>query len=1027
MLSMLTGSCLLPVSAASYPASNKSDLAVESIQQNKKITGVVNDNFGPVVGANVSIKGTTIGTITDMDGKFTLNAPDNATLVVSFIGYATQEIPMNGKTDFTITLSEDTELLDEVVVTALGIKREKKALGYAMQEVKTEDFSENRATSVSNLLQGKVAGVQISQSGSGVGGPTRVVMRGLNSLSGNNAPLWVVDGLPILDNSNSNVQYSYSSGAADINPDDIESISVLKGANAAALYGSRAQNGAIVITTKKGKEGKLQLEYNGYVSFTKAYDSYDFQNVYGQGTNGQYSMSALGSWGPKMEGQIIPNWRKELYGDDRYEDYAMTPQTDQIDEFFRTALNYTNSISASGGTDKMNARFSFTDSRNQGILPNEGMNRQNYNLNVEVKNKYLSINGKVSYFREKVKNRPSTFNGVWQNFIRMPRSIRLQDLANPLNSDGYVVNWTGNSSTRFNPYEFVMNGNGNELNRDRFQGQLTLVGTITDYLKITGRIGMDRVSDNVETFMSYRNMGENPDDIYTVNNSTSEEFNADLMLNFDKRFNDFSLTANLGVATNYNKYRLLSAESGAPIISGVPILGNGDSHQATQDYSAKRINSVLGNATLGYKSYAYLDVTARNDWSSTLPSNNWSYFYPSVSLSGILSEIFKMPTEYFLKVRGSIAQVGNDTDPYSLYNVYTLTNIQGGGYTVATLPNTFPLKDLKPEKTLSWEVGFDYRMFNNRLGIDFTYYHSTTTNQILPITIPTSSGYTTRTINAGKMESKGVELMINATPIMTKDWRWDLTLNWGKNTTENVYLGEGIQRYEFPLTNNVRLGSVVLDEGGKFGDIVSRAYLRNEAGCVLVDDNGLPIIDTSGDKVIGNMMPDWTGSIGTTLTYKDITLSALIDIRYGGEFLSLTDAYASGNGTSARTLAGRDGMVVNGIVQSTGQENTKQITAEEFYSTIAGEYPVGEEFLYDGTYVKLRELSIGYNLPKKWLQKTPIQSVKVSVVGRDLFNIYKAAPVNAEFAQNSQDVFQAFELAALPSTRTIGFSLNVKF
>lgn len=995
-------------------------------EQRRTITGTVKDvNGESIIGANVSVEGTTLGTITDIDGAFKLDAPENGKLIISFIGYEKQEISINKKTNFSITLKEDSEMLSEVVVTALGIKREKKALGYAMQEVKTDVFSENRSTSVSNLLQGKVAGVQISQSGSGVGGPTRIVLRGLNSLSGNNTPLWVVDGLPVLDNSNSNTQFSYSSGAADINPDDIESISVLKGANAAALYGSRAQNGAIVITTKKGKEGKLQLEYNGYVSMSKAYDSYEFQDVYGQGTNGQYALEASGSWGPKMTGQMIPNWRKELYGDESYKEYAMLPQKNIIDDFFRTALNYVNSVSATGGNEKMNARFSFTDTRNQGILPNESMNKQNYNLNVEIKNKYLTIGGKVSYFREKVKNRPETFyTGVWSHLIRLPRNIRLQDLQN-VGIDGYVVNWHGEDTEYRNPYGLIANGNGNELNRDRFQGQVTVVGNITDWLKITGRIGLDRISDNVETYMPYHAKAESPKDLMTVTNTASEELNADLMLNFDKRFKDFSLTANVGIATNYNKFKSLAGESGKAIIPNFVALSNGESKLAIQDFSSKRINSVLGNATLGYKGYAFLDVTARNDWSSTLPSSNWSYFYPSASLSGILSDIFELPKEYFLKVRGSIAQVGNDTAPYALYNVYTLEAL--GNHTVGSSSNTYPLADLKPEKTLSWEVGVDYRMFNNRLGIDFTYYRSTTTDQILSMTVPGSSGYASKKINAGKMESKGVELMVTGTPIQTKDWRWDVTLNWGKNTTRNVELDEKNKRYVFPLTTNVRVGKVVIDEGGKFGDIVSTAYKRNEDGRILVGDNGLPLIDTKSEKVIGNMMPEWTGSFGTTLSWKDIVFSALIDVRYGGQFLSMTDAYATGAGNSKRTLSGRDGMVVNGIVESTGLENTKQVTAQEYYATIAGTYPVGEEFLHDATYVKLRELSIGYTLPKIWFRNTPITNVKVSIVGRDLFNIYKAAPVNAEFAQNSQDVFQAFELAALPSTRTVGFSLNVKF
>ncbi len=992
-------------------------------QEKIKITGIVKDTNGEtVIGANVSVKGTTIGAITNIDGAFTIEVPSDGKLVISYIGYVKQEIGIQGKQNFTITLKEDSEMLSEVVVTALGIKREKKALGYAMQEVKTESFSENRSTSVSNLLQGKIAGVQISQSAGGVSGSTRVVLRGLNSLSGNNSPLWVVDGLPILDNKNGD----YASGASDLNPDDIESISVLKGANAAALYGSRAQSGAILITTKKGKAGSFQVEYNGYVSMTKAYNSYEFQDTYGQGSNGAYSMEARQSWGPKMEGQTIQNWRNVLYGDKAYQDYAMLPQTDQVDDFFRTALNYVNSVSVSGGGEKLNARFSFTDSRNEGILPNESLNKQNYNLNVEFKSKYLTVGGKVTYFREKAKNKPAWNQGPWQQIIQIPRSIRFADLRNPMGQEGYTVNWSGDSESVLNPYQFLLDGNGNELNRNRLLGMLTLTGHITDYLKLTGRIGLDRLSDDLEEYSTYHNKATTPRNLIRITNSTREELNADLMLNFDKRFKDFSVTANLGIAARYNKFKSLKAESGAAIIPGFTALGNGTSKLATQDKNSSRVNSVLGNATLGYKGYAFLDVSARNDWSSTLPPSNWSYFYPSVSLSGILSDILKMPREYFLKIRGSWAQVGNDTTPYSLYNVYTLGNIQGI-HTVGQTSNTYPLADLKPEKTTSWEVGFDYRMFNNRLGFDFTYYRSTTVDQILSITIPGSSGYTYKKINSGKMESKGVELMISGTPVQTKDWRWDVNLNWGTNSTRNIELNEKIKRYTFTSTNSIRIGSVVIDEGGKFGDIVATAYQKNEDGRILVNEKGLPLINTKSSQVIGNMMPDWTGSFSTTLSYKNIVFNALVDVRWGGEFLSLTDALACGAGTSARTMKGRDGMVVNGIVKSTGEENSKEITAQQFYSTISGQYPVGEEFLHDASYVKLRELSIGYTLPDLWFKQTPISKVKVAIVGRDLFNIYKAAPVNAEFAQNSQDVYQAYELAALPSTRTIGFSLNVKF
>lgn len=544
----LIGSLFMIPDSYATPFNLSTDLGIASTQQTlKTITGVVTDaSYNPIIGASVYLKDSSKGTITDIDGKFSLSVPNNATLIVSYIGYTKQEIALQNQTKLSITLKEDTKLLDDVVVTALGIKREKKALGYAMQEIKTNDFQENRSSNVSNLLQGKVAGVQISQSGSGLGGDTRVILRGLNSLSGNNSPLWVVDGLPILNDGLSNVQFSYSSGAADINPDDIESVSVLKGANAAALYGSRAQSGAIIITTKKGKAGKIKFDYNGYISFSKAYDSYEYQDVYGQGTKGIYSLTAAGSWGPKMEGQSIPNWRKEFYGNDKYRSYAMLPEKNIINKFFRTALNYTNSISASGGNEFINARFSFTDSRNEGIIPNESVNKQNYNLNVEIKNKYLTIGGKVSYFREKNKNRPNTYNGVWQNLIIMPRNIRLQDLQNPVGLNGNVESWLGDNNVALNPYSFVMDGNGNKLERDRFQGLLSVTGNICSFLKVTGRIGLDRIADNVENYRTYSNPAEDVKDLITIDNFTREELNADLMLNLNKTFKDFSLTANFG-------------------------------------------------------------------------------------------------------------------------------------------------------------------------------------------------------------------------------------------------------------------------------------------------------------------------------------------------------------------------------------------------------------------------------------------------------------------------------------------------
>ena len=443
-----------------------------------------------------------------------------------------------------IILDTDVEALDEVVVTALGIKRDKKALGYAMQEIKADDFAEVRSESVANLLQGKVAGVQISQSGTGMGGSTRIILRGTTSLSGNNQPLWVVDGMPINDSqagaAGSWSGTDYEGAAAQINPDDIETISVLKGANAAALYGSRAQNGAIIVTTKKGKTGKLQIEYNGNINFSQAYDSYDYQNIYGQGANGQFLLGNTGSWGPQMTGKMVDSWRgvnsSSFYNDDRYDSqYALLPQNNYVDDFYRTGVNYTNTLTASGGSENLTARFSFSDQRNEGITPNHFLNKQYYDLNSQWTSKYLDLSVKASYMRQKAGGRPAQGEyGIMKSLITMPRGIRLSDLEDPIGLDGNTVNWIGTSREFRNPYTDTYGPNTNRDETNRFIGNIQLVGKITDWLKITGRVGIDWYNMRINSQTAY---GQTINDTnYTKTLSNREEFNADLMLNFNKNF-----------------------------------------------------------------------------------------------------------------------------------------------------------------------------------------------------------------------------------------------------------------------------------------------------------------------------------------------------------------------------------------------------------------------------------------------------------------------------------------------------------
>lgn len=1011
------------------------DLLEIQRQDNKNVSGVIVDENGePIAGANIVIKGTTTGTVSDIDGMFNLSVPQKgATLLVTFIGYENSTIEVREKSQLRIVMVPVAEQLNEVVVTALGIKREKKALGYAMQEVKTDALTENKSVSIANMLQGKIAGVQIAQSGTGMGGSTRIIMRGLNSLSGNNQPLWVVDGIPINDGvQDSPTEYGgtdIAGAASQINPEDIESISVLKGANAAALYGSRAQSGAIIITTKKGKKDQpLEIEYNGNFDFSTIYNTYDYQNVYGQGSGGNFSTSAKGSWGPKMEGQLVDHWRKIIYGDYDYDQIPLLPQNDYIKEFYETGTQYSNSLTASAGSENLSGRLSFTDTRNDGITPNHSIDRQYYDLNTEFNSKWLTIGAKINYMHEKRLNSPGQGEyGLMTHLIYMPRGIRTSDLrTNNINSNNRIINWSGPSDMYANPYGRIMSENGSRNIRDRIIGQLRASIRFTDYLTLTGRVGMDYYVNKYTKSELYLPDGSNTSSQYSSSRNSNKEFNADAILNFDKMFGDFSVTANLGTSVYNTTYEGLVGNAGALKIAGWLTMANGDRRLASESYSKKEIQSVFGNLNVGYKSQLYLDITGRNDWSSTLPPTNRSYFYPSISLSAIISEMVKLPeTIDFLKLRASWAQVGNDTDPYQLdfvYSSYT-SYVNGGSVLEMKLPDVFPLRDLKPEKTSSFEFGLDYRMFRNRFGIDFTYYNTTTTDQILSIDTPVSSGYIGRIVNAGKIKSHGIELMISGSPIRTKDLEWNINLNWGFNRTICSDLYSGLSRQTLGAT---RIASVVVENGGNYGDIVAvNAFKRDEKGNILIDENGLPL--KVSDQVIGNMLPDWIGSIGTSLRWKNLSFSALIDVRYGGDFISMTDNYATTAGNSVRSLQGRNGMVVKGIVESTGEQNTKEVTAEEYWAHVGGSTGIAEAFMYDATYVKMREMSLGWHLPMLWLKKTPLKSVKISAVARDLFYFYKDAPVNAESALSRADYAQAFEYGSMPPTRTFGFSINIKF
>jgi TonB-linked SusC/RagA family outer membrane protein len=790
------------------------------------------------------------------------------------------------------------------------------------------------------------------------------------------------------------------------------------------LYGSRAQNGVIVVTTKSaGQEQPLSITYNGNFSWSQLYSGYDFQWLYGQGNRGSFDISAKEGWGPLMSGQNILNWREWFYNEDAGE-YAMAAQKNRMKDFFRVGFNTSNSIAIEGGGKYLATRLSFTDSRSQGITSNNDLRRQYFDINSNLKYGRFTVNAKATYSRQTQENPVATGEyGMMQMFTKMPANIRTEDLVHNLTIDHIPMNWSGPSNEYMNPYNYTTDERETLHKRDRLFGVISAGFKFTEWLGVTARTGLDHIVNNNHWWGLRGTDGTNS--AYGKSYTTISESNSDLMLNFNKTFGKLSILANAGGAIMNLKTDGLDAGSGYLVLYGFNRLSNGSLVTANDYTTEKEIQSVLGNIQLAYNSYVYLDITARNDWSSTLPARNRSYFYSSASLSGIISDMIKLPKQIsFLKVRASLAQVGNDTDPYRLIQVYSLPPKVNGVNTWGDVGLTKPFDDLKPERTTSLEFGFDLRMFQNRIGLDFTYYHSNTVNQILSMAIPQSSGYEWKYINAGKMKSSGFELMLNTTPIESGPWQWEVNFNWGTNKSQCVELTPGIQKLTL---GNLRIGEVVVMEGGRYGDIRSKVFIRDDAGRILVDDDGLPL-RSNEFETIGNMSPDWTGSVISRLQYKNFTLNVLIDVRKGGDILSVTDALASEAGTGARTVDGRDGMVVEGMTLS-GQPNTKSITAQQYWQSVGGAYGVGETFLYDGSFIKLREISLGYNIPAQYLKKIKfIRQAKISLVARDLFYFMKHTPgTNPEGASIRADWAQAFELNALPPTRTFGFNINLTF
>ncbi len=1003
------------------------------ISQRIDIRGTVSDSKGePLIGVSIIVKGTATGTTTDINGNFSINAPADATLIIKYIGFISQEISVNSQTSLQIQLREDMQSLSEVVVTALGIERNKKSLSYAAQNITTSGLTQARTANLLEGLGGKVSGLTITNSGSGVGAASKILLRGNRSISGSSQPLYIVDGITI------------NGDISNLSPDDIESLTVLKGANAAALYGSRANNGAIVVVTKSGKGAakgvstNLGFTFNGNdpIILTK------YQNQYGQGAGGVYSPSSVTSWGPKFDGSQVKHWSNDpnyianqLGGNANYQYVA---QPDNIKDFFQLGRSFATNLSVNINSEKSNVALGYTHTDASGIV--QGNNLGSHNLSMRMLsdlNSRLKLDSKVNYIRQDFENVLFTgegFNNPMRYLYQIPRNIRTKDLEHYqfTNAAGQVKQhfYSPNFNGAGNPY-WTQNNVENPLIQERVLGMLSLSYKIAKNWSIQARSALDRSNAMSETKLHNDTYVVAANGSYSRVNSDSYEWNTDALLNFTQEISkDFKINLNAGANNRVYKANALGGSGVNFQIQNLFSLANTLDPRPIDTYERhKEVQSVYGFGDISYKDAIYLNVTGRNDWSSTLPSNNRSYFYPSVGLSAIISDLFKLPRFFtYAKLRGSYAEVGNDTDPYNLSRTASISN-----GTISLSP-TLPNANLKPESTRSTEFGLDLRMMDGKFRFDFTAYKTNTFDQLFASPVPVGSGVRSVFQNGADIQNKGVEISLGASIFSERMFNWDIDLNFSKNKSTVLEIAEGFDQLS-QASDYIRIYKLV--KGQPFGDIYARGYVRDSQGRVIINSDGLPKITVGQDVRVANFNPDWLAGLNNSFRYKNFSLNTLIDVRKGGSFISFTEAIESGVGVLDYTQQGRDGSLVFGenifrnetAVDQTGGSNTIKVSSEKLWNYLGGVgAPVGESFVRDATNIRLRELIFGYQLPSSLLSKTPFKSAKFSLVGRNLFFFYnKAEYVDPEMVTDVANSSEGRESLSLPTTRSFGFSLNVGF
>ena len=1010
----------------------------------QQFSGNVTDENGiPLPGASVIVQGTNSGVVTDFDGNFSIETSMGETLVVSFVGYASQSIIVNSNSSLSIQLTPDV-LLDEVVVTALGISREKKSLGYAVSEISGDNVNTIKDNNLANSLSGKVAGLQVSQSGS-LGSSSRIVIRGNNSLGGNTQALIVVDGMPI----NSSIagdgegnQYTQGSndgggqpsyepsisggGITDINPDDVESVTVLKGPSAAALYGSRAGNGVILITTKKGSRSNklgVTLKTNLYIDNPMLLP--DFQNEYGQGTLGKVFPARGGdtawtgdSWGARLNGSLQP------YYDGSVKSYSAQP--DNVKNFFRSAARKITSISLDKGSENGSVRFSYTNNSSESMIEGSDLESHNFNLRgVADLSEKLSIDAKATYFTQEVTNRASTngAQGLLGYTYGMPRNIVTNDLRNyqldnPATPEEFGV-ITYSDGLVGNPYWMTLHDE-NTVRRNRFLGFVKINYNFTDWLNAFVRVGADVTHLRDNRILKPGRHFETDGAMRIAENSFGE-LNSEFLVTANRDLSDnLNMVVNVGGNMSKRTYEGMVNSGRNFKIPTKFFMNNLNEIGTPQEFpqSIKKVNSLYGSVNLAYDNFLYLDGSVRNDWSSTLSEDNRSYMYKSVSLSALLNTFIDPSQEFFnlFKVRASIAEVGNDTDPYQLYQTFSVPGAGYLGLTELQSPTVKLNPNLKPETVTSSEFGLELSMLNNRLTLDVAVYDISTEDLIFNIPVPAATGYQFEKTNIGKVTNKGLEIALGGTLLKTNDFSWNSSLFYSKNENTVEELSEGLESFVYNTSTDGNL-SIKATEGGSIGDIYGREWTGE------VDANGAPIA-SDVDVYLGNAQPEWLGGWSNSISYKDFNLSFLIDARIGGKIYSQTSADLDEAGASVRSLQYREsGVVLEGINTETGNANTVNISGQDYWTAMSN---ISENYLYDQDNVRLRELSIGYRIPG--VESIGLDSANLQLVGRNLFFFSKEAEdIDPEVMLGTSLGIQGMSHNQMPTMRSIGLNLTLNF